>query len=76
VESGHRWRGRKQIMSISKEHVNELDGLLDSAINTFDIPEENEGFFRTAELRQPKRLNVGPSVGLVQKTASAQVKES
>lgn len=62
-------------MPISKERLVELADLPECEINTFDIPETNEGFFRIAQLRQPKSPNAMASVG-EQKAASVQVKGS
>ena len=51
-------------MPISKKRLAELAALPDDAIDTSDIAEADEAFFRAAKLRQPKPLNAVPSVSV------------
>ncbi|WP_426422106.1 hypothetical protein [Bradyrhizobium genosp. A] len=64
-------------MPISKERLAELEDSLEHEVDTSDIPEATEAFFRAAQLRRPKALNGMPSAGVgdpEQKEASVQVK--
>jgi superfamily II DNA or RNA helicase len=51
-------------MPISEKRLAELAALPDDAIDTSDIPEADEAFFRAAKLRQPKALSAVPSVAV------------
>ncbi len=53
-------------MSISKKRLAELAALPDSAIDTSDIPETDEAFFRAARLRRPQTPSASavPSVSV------------
>jgi superfamily II DNA or RNA helicase len=51
-------------MPISKKRLAELTAMPDDAIDTSDIPEADEAFFRAARLRQPKALSGVPSVAV------------
>ncbi|WP_035971927.1 hypothetical protein [Bradyrhizobium sp. WSM3983] len=64
-------------MPISKERLTELEDSPEHAIDTSDIPEATEAFFRAAQLRRPKALNGMPLPDVrdrEQKEASVQVK--
>lgn len=51
-------------MPISKKRLAELEALPDSAIDTSDIPEADEAFFRSARLRRPAARVSVPSVSV------------
>ena len=53
-------------MPISKKRLAELEAMADSAIDTSDIPEADEAFFRNAKLRQPNldTMSAVPSVSV------------
>jgi superfamily II DNA or RNA helicase len=51
-------------MPISKKRLAELAALPDDAIDTSDIPEADDAFFRAAKLRQPKASGAVPSVAV------------
>lgn len=51
-------------MPISKKRLAELTALPDEAIDTSDIPEADEAFFRAARLQQPKAQSAVPSVAV------------
>ncbi|WP_439395406.1 pseudomurein-binding repeat-containing protein [Bradyrhizobium sp. PMVTL-01] len=51
-------------MPISEKRLAELAALPDDAIDTSDISEADEAFFRAAKLRQPKKSSVIPSVSV------------